>query len=57
MLYLAVLQTGGEVFNYSDFDTSKYAGFTDGYSDELTEAFGEFGSSAAVRSDKKSENQ
>ena len=23
MLYLAVLQTGGEVFNYSDFDTSK----------------------------------
>lgn len=41
----------------SDFDTSKYAGFTDGYSDEMTESFGDFGSSAAVRSDKKSENQ
>jgi len=40
----------------SDFDTSKYAGFTDGYSDELTGSFGDFGSSAAVRSDKKSEN-
>ncbi len=39
----------------SDFDTSKYTEFTDGYSDELTESFGDFGG-AAARSEKKSEN-
>jgi len=41
----------------NDFDPSRYAGFTDGYSDEVTESFGDFGSSAAARSGKKSENQ
>ena len=40
----------------SDFDTSKYTESTEGYSDELTESFGEFGS-AAAHSEKKSENQ